>query len=377
MKNRERAFLDFYTKHNISPVSQDISDVKAHFARREALYRHLGIIPSFIRGKKILEFGPGSGHNALYTASLGPERYVLVDGNPAGLLETRERLSACDCEIEVVESLIESYTTDERFDMVMCEGAIPWQIHPQDILKAVSQFVAPGGVLVITCIDKISALGDSLRRLEAAIVLDREKCIEDQVQQLMPFFKQDLDSLTGMSRPYEDWILDQILQPFIGNFFSIEEAIDTIDDEFEVYSSSPHFMIDWSWYKEVPLRTATRNQLGIRAYKENIHNLMDYRFTFLPRSAQDNLKIVELIEDITREELGYERDNDSSRLHSIKTMLEELAVEASAFSQQTSKSLFDFNNGLSDFLAKGVFPNLSDFTGFFGRGQQYLSFIRK
>lgn len=44
--------LEFYTKFNISPVRQDISDLSRHFQRREALYRQLGILPRAIRGDR-------------------------------------------------------------------------------------------------------------------------------------------------------------------------------------------------------------------------------------------------------------------------------------------------------------------------------------
>ncbi len=62
--------LEFYQKHKISPVRQDISDLQSHFQRRKALYFHLGIMPNGIRDRKVLEVAPGSGHNSLYTASL-------------------------------------------------------------------------------------------------------------------------------------------------------------------------------------------------------------------------------------------------------------------------------------------------------------------
>ena len=71
MQNRP-AFVGFYESNNISPVSQDISDLNKHFQRRNSLFRSLGILPSLVKGIKVLEFGPGSGHNALYTASLFP-----------------------------------------------------------------------------------------------------------------------------------------------------------------------------------------------------------------------------------------------------------------------------------------------------------------
>ena len=377
MSDEKRAFLDFYGEHNISPVSQDLSDLDAHYARRQALYRHMGIIPSLLKGKDVIEFGPGSGHNALYTASLGPKRYVLVDANPTGLEQTRQRLSGCECEISVRESYIEDFETDERFDMVMCEGAIPWQVDPAGILKQVARFTARGGILVITCIDEVSAFVESLRRLQAAIIVDREAPIREQVQQLLPVFKRDLESLAGMSRPHEDWILDQILQPFIGNFFSIETAIETLDGTFDIHGSSPKFIQDWTWYKDVPLREMSDNRLCIGSYRRNIHNFLDYRFQFDPRPEEDNMRIVDLVNSVTKAELDYENNADKGLLEYIRDNLMQLETEVEAFSSPTAASLADFRHGLDAYLKTGAFPVLKEFAPIFGRGQQYLCLIRK
>ena len=377
MPENKRAFLDFYDKHKISPVSQNVSDIDAHYARREALYRHLGVVPSFLKGRTVLEFGPGSGHNALYTASLGPARYVLVDANPTGLAETRKRLEGTGAEIVVEESLIENFETDERFDLVMCEGCIPWQVDPRGILEKVAGFVARGGAVFITCIDEISALGDNLRRLEAHILIDKSEGIDAQVQKLLPVFKNDLDSLSGMSRPHEDWILDQVLQPFIGNYFSIEEAITALDGGFDVHAASPSFLTDWTWYKEVPLRETSDNQLGIRSYRENLHNFIDYRCLFPPRHEADNLRVAEAIRAFTRAELEYENTKDDGLLPAIREQLRGLAEAIGEFSPVTAASIADFEQGLGAYLETGSFPVLTDFAPFFGRGQQYLSFIRK
>src|SRR5687768_7560883 len=81
--------LAFYTAHGISPVRQDISDWERHRQRRSALYRQLGILPAYLKVRSVLEVGPGSGHNALYTASLGPSRFVLVEGNSTGIGDIR------------------------------------------------------------------------------------------------------------------------------------------------------------------------------------------------------------------------------------------------------------------------------------------------
>ena len=61
--------VEFYTQHKISPVRLDISNLDLHLENREGLFRHLGILPGLITGKRILEFGPGSGFNFTHLAS--------------------------------------------------------------------------------------------------------------------------------------------------------------------------------------------------------------------------------------------------------------------------------------------------------------------
>jgi len=71
-------------------VNQDISNLSIHMERRETLYRYLGLPRSFLRGKKILEVGPASGHNSLYVAACGPDKLDLLEPNPVAVNEIHE-----------------------------------------------------------------------------------------------------------------------------------------------------------------------------------------------------------------------------------------------------------------------------------------------
>ena len=84
--------VDFYKTNQMSPVNQDISNLQSHFEKRELLFRHLGVPPALLEEKKIIEFGPGNGQNAVFTNSLFPKTYVFVDGNPYSLNTTKELL---------------------------------------------------------------------------------------------------------------------------------------------------------------------------------------------------------------------------------------------------------------------------------------------
>jgi SAM-dependent methyltransferase len=371
-------FLDFYIKNRISPVSQDLSDLNAHFLRRAALYRHLGLPPRLIAGKTVLEFGPGGGHNALYTRSLEPARYVLVDANPTGLENLRRLLIGGEdsaTRLEVVEGLIQDFDTPERFDLVLAEGVIPWQRDPEAMLRHVAGFAAPGGLVIITCIDAVSSLSENLRRLMAAMLTGPGDSLQARTAALLPVFGPHLDTLSGMTRPHADWIMDQILQPFVGRLMSISQAIAALDGEFDVYSASPRFLTDWTWYKEVPVRPESDNALATRLFEENLHNFIDYARSF--PSREGNSGIAALCERIFGLIVKYEQTRAAAVLDVLGSCLEELTGEVGRFSPETAGALHDFTQGFAAARATGSFGPMPAFVPFFGRGQQYLSFVRK
>lgn len=235
-------FVDFYRANEISPVAQDISDLDRHFARREALYRHLGLPPRFLAGRSVIEFGPGSGHNAVYTASLKPARYVLVDGNPIGLERTGRILAEHGASThECAPSMIEDYASEERFDVVLCEGVIPLQHDPASMLRHVANFAAPGGLVVMTCMDTVSQFSEIMRRLLAALMVDPQTPAARQVEPLRPLFSPHLASLTGRSRLVDDWILDVIVRPWVGEMLSVADAVAALDGDFDCYGGVAAF----------------------------------------------------------------------------------------------------------------------------------------
>ncbi len=379
-KREERPFIDFYRRHGISPVSQNISNLKKHLERRKALYRHLGIPPTLVKDRTVIEFGPGNGHNAIYTTSLNPSRYVLVDGNPTGLKKTKELMSEYSLgktKHDFIECIIEDYTDDRLFDFVLCEAVIPLQNNPKEFLRKVARFVAVGGVLVITCMDSVSILSEMLRRLLGSLIVKQEVDIDTRLRMLLPFFKKHLETLEGMSRPHEDWVLDNILQPFIGDFMSIEDAINSLSCNFDVYGSSPHFFSDWRWYKDIHGHHEKYNEIAIDAYCQNIHNLIDYRFVFRPNPININKSILELCSNICKSVLSFELTREANYLVDIRANLIKLSKIIKDFAYDTSESLDDFILLLDNYLLSKKISDCGKFVSFFGRGQQYLSFIRR
>ncbi len=374
MTDVPKPFLDFYGKNRIAPVTQDISDLQQHFQRREALYRHLRIPPLFVKNRSILEFGPGTGQNALFTNALQPARYVMVDGNPTSVEQCRGLFA--DTDVEVVDSSIEDFETDERFDLVLCEGLIPWQLEPMDFVRTVARFVAPGGILVVTCMDDVSILSEALRRIAGEILIDGIEGFEAQLDALRPFFAPQLATLKGMSRLVDDWISDNILHHIVGKLFSVEDAVEALEDEFGAYGSSPDFLTDWRWYKSIHGDARRYNEMAIGNYRRNAHNFLDYRFTFDPNESnngliQDARQVFHLATTIQNDGLTTER------LAATVEVLNRLDATVAGFSPTTAAAITDFRASLMRHIETGSLPTtLPDFGPWFGRGMQYLSLIR-
>jgi len=369
------AFVEFYESNNISPVSQDISDLNRHFQRRESLFRSLGVLPNLIEGAKILEFGPGSGHNALYSASLKPQEYDLVDGNLRGVKETRERLSNFpEVKIEVHHTLFDAFKSDKKFDLVWAEGCLPHQSQPLLLLEHIASFSKEGGVVCVSQSNGVSYLSEIFRRLFRDRFFDPVGTVYEQARVLTPHFQPHLSSLRGMSRPVEDWILDSIVQPMRDRrLLSIPEVITCLSDQFDVYGSSPRFLTDWRWYKEVVGSDRGLNDLALKSYYRNNLNLLDYRFEFPEHSLAFGEKLEDLCQRswnlMCRIEYGEE-----SVWQDFFALMTELLIHITKLAPITAEAISEASNLLQNGSPK---MEMNQFSHWWGRGQQYLSLIRK
>jgi SAM-dependent methyltransferase len=373
-----RAFVDYYRERDISPVKQDTSDRERHFGRRGSLYRFLGIPPLYVEGARVLEFGPGSGDNALYTASLDPAEYVLVDGNPRGLRETREHLTALPFPADrftLIESYVEDFSAGERFDLVLAEGLLPFQNDPGALARHMASFVRPGGVFVITTADAASGIGEVGRRLLANCIAPPSLAHDERRARLAPVFAPHLATIAGMSRSVEDWVDDNIVHPLTGPFYSIADAIgDLAPDGFSIYGSSPHFLTDWRWYKQVYGAACRFNDRAVTTYHQNIVNLLDYRITLDPHDAAFGERLLAVCNDLHGLMLANDA-GDAAVLPAAIAGVRRLAALLEPVSAATALSVSALAELLAGDVAAAAEPNA--FSAHFGRGQQYLSFVRE
>jgi SAM-dependent methyltransferase len=345
----------------------------------------LGFVPSSFKGRRIVEVGPGSGHNSLYTASLDPADYLLVEGNPTGIKDIEGVFSPhpeLRSKVRIQGTSLEAFSkaTLETFDLVLCENVLGGISRPKEAVRQLEKLVAPGGLLRITCLDPISTFPEVVRRFLAYLVLDQGQSIEDRVQRLMPVLSPYLDRLKGMTRRYDDWIIDNILLPLSGGYvcLSIPEAIECVSEVLDIYSSAPSFIDDWRWYKDIcgEGRDFARN--AIDEYWINAHSLMDYRHRYAPRGREDNERLSTACDAFRSKVLQFEKDWDVSVVGEMQGLLERVINEASTFSPYIAGALLEAQEVMSNVSADpSVLGKAEKFGDLCGRTQQHVSFFRR
>lgn len=390
-------FLEFYGQNQISPVSQNVDDLAAHSGRRLGLYRTLGLARSTFAGRDVLEVAPGSGHNAIVTATLNAKRYDLVEPNPTGyqtMLRLFEKHRIETENVRFFNARLEEFAEKDTYDIVLCEGLIPGLSNPDELLAQLVQRVRSGGVLVVTCADAVSAFFESLCRYVARLLIrnvvsnaDGREGHTRAVSILLPAFGPHLAALRGMSRPPEDWIWDNLLNPAAANLaasheFSVEECFNAFGADFYFYGSSPTFMTNWTWYKNLPLEPARYNDAFLASFRAQRQNLLHCEETALP----DESVGTEMYASCRAFSLLVERPATAWQTITPEVVREDLthvervaALAERCGLRRSAAALREF----LDLFAGAQLPDvhhvaaMKDFRGAFGRGQQYVSLVRR
>ena len=255
-------YIEYYGENNISPVHQDISDFDIHMKRRKKLYRQLGIPVKLFRDAKILEVGPGGGYNTLCFFKWGAKHIDLVEPNIAGIEDMRENFSRYSIDhsiYDIFNDKIEDFS-GKNYDIIIAEGFLMYLENSGEIVQKLKQMVNDMGIIVVTCADDPGDFIETMKRMIAHSFIKASDCYSERVKILSRIFEKQLNSLRGVSRPIEDWVQDQFLNPAFTNGvkWTIADAIKAFSPEFEVLGSSPQILSDWSWYKDIWFDTKTK-----------------------------------------------------------------------------------------------------------------------
>jgi len=194
--------------------------------------------------------------------------------------------------------------------------------------------------------------------------------INESAKKIATFFAPDLKFLVGMNRKPTDWALDQIIKPSVGKLFSIPEALDALNFKMEFHGSSPKFFQDFRWYKNPVTKDRSSIDLVKSSYWQSLHLLLDFRLE--PKLGDPSLN--QMINAICEEIFLLMNQNklsdfDKLTISAATRKLENLFSDVSPITANSIESFLLFWDS-------GNTEKLAGFRPWWGRGTQYLSFIK-
>jgi 16S rRNA G527 N7-methylase RsmG len=378
-----KPFVDFYNRHGVIPVGQNLDDLGNFVFRRNFLYTRLGAPLRQFRDRRVIEFGPGGGFNAVATSIYQPELYVFVDATRASLIELAEK-KACGRfqagNVEIIESNIFDYSDDRKFDYVIIEGAICGQAEPEKMLRHVSSFVDDGGILITTTTSAASVLSEICRRLLRVQISRENESFEWKIRCASGIFDSHLKNLGASTRSTEDWVTDMIFHDWHhGKYvFTLVDAAAALEDEFDFYQSLPCFLTDDRWYKKVVPGSQRSSELLTQQYPAFAAALIDNRISLgKVMKIEKDLGFVESLSRLACE--AHDRIVESASYDNLDEFLRiilELRNSLPAEFEPTATAIDDFVTSICRFIDGSGTVEFHDFKKWWGRGQQYASFIR-
>lgn len=393
LKNfQKRPFVDYYNKYNIIPTSQNIKNFKQFLFQRNYLYTTLGLPLNFLHNKEIIEFGPGGGWNAVATSFFKPKLYVFVDASNKSVDELKKKIGnkKINSKKIIINKLdIFNYKNKKKFNCAIAEGVIPGQLKPAKMLKHISNSVKKNGILIITTHSGCSLLSEVCRRL-LKIKIIKESCnFEESINMSSNIFYPHLKTLNSRTRPIKDWVLDSILSEYSGDkiIFNILDALNCLENNFYFYQSQPSFLIDDRWYKHVLIKNKNNNDLLREQYSRIETSFLDYRVSMFDVLKIDNKKL-ENIEFLSvmacKVHNNMIKNNSYKKIDDFLYVLKNIEQALPKEFQITKNSINDYIKDLPKFINQKlqITKNLNnklftDFKSWWGRGQQYSSFIKK
>lgn len=387
-----RPYLDYYSSQGIVPVHQDVSDFEAHVRRRAALYRLLKMTRQTFRGSTVLEIGPGTGDNAMATATFGPAKYLMLEGNPSSLESISTKLSAGELDGSVFELIEADYLSipqthalrQESFDIVLAEGCVPYQLDPVAALRTAADLVStPYGIFVVTATDEVSMLSEICRRyMKPAMVRVAQDGLRPVLDVACETLASHLDHLSASSRPIKDWVEDNILHPWVRDWaLSVPAAIAALPN-FDYLGSTPSHITDWRWYKTFADESVENSSSAANAWTNAVEYTLDWRSD--PHRAKYHqsdigLEIMSLSRDVW---LLVDEDWHRDTYDNSDPVAD--ALESIARLLDSNLEHVPTSNAIREFVLS--IPSLEDgrldfpfrhFQKWWGRGMQYMSLTRK
>ncbi len=377
-KTDENPFISFYGEHNISPVHQNIENIREHLLRREKLYQKLGLASIAFKNKTILEIGPGGGYNSIVFFKWGA-KVDFVEPNPKAQEELPVLLEEHGIpkgSWKLFKNKIENYGSSKVYDIVIAEGFIPGLPNRAEVIEKIKGLVNPGGVAVVTCIDDISFFFENLKRLVATKLIKDINDFWQKINILSKAFLPHLRKLKYSTRPVEDYVIDQFLNPALYcQLFSIADCIKEFGNEFLLLGSSPQMFSDYSWYKDLDFDF---HDSALKQFNQKRHVLIMTGLEESKRDARENEQLFKVISEIRVFSKQMEQHPSRENIQKVINLIKKVNNLTSGIDSRITKAIDEAvvliaDNDVNVEKVAGA----HNFGSAFGRGQQYVSMVKK
>lgn len=238
---------DYYATQGIRPTHADFdsnAELSKYAELRKNVFYRLTFPPALFSGKRVLEFGPDTGENALIFAQWGAY-LTLVEPNQEAHPYIRRYFSKFRLENhlnDVIAASLLEFSAPHKFDIIDAEGFI-YTIQPTSAwVQKTGECLEPDGFLIIsyTTLD-----GGFIELLTKAIYqrVARDPAYGAGIETAKRLFLPRWDSVQH-TRKFDSWFMDVIENPFVRMKYFIDPA-DLLKamhtGGFRLYSSWPNY----------------------------------------------------------------------------------------------------------------------------------------
>lgn len=167
-----------------------------------------------------------------------------------------------------------------------------------------------------------------------------------------------------------------LTQPWFGTLlFGVGDAVRALASDFDAYGTSPHFVADWRWYKDIAGDERRYNERAVAAYETNALNLLDCRTTFAPHDGAFGRRLRAATDRFYEALMSSEVAGNAHHAGSFVPLVLAVADLIGEHAPHTAAAVRELGAQL-DGTTLGA-DHAANFASWFGRGSQYVSFIRR
>ena len=251
IKKNEESVLETFQAEIPSIYYSDKSEneFKAFRANAEYVYRELfKFPPEMFSGKRLIDFGAGTGENTVYLANWGATCTLVEMNNLAQDISIKLFKKYSDNFDEHNFFLSSIFDFDqpeeyEKFDIVHCRGVLSHTADKKGAFDSIVKYLKPGGYVIFGDPNKVGGFQNMLQRL---IIYSFAKTSEEMVEVSEKLFKDDIDrsqkfvNRTRRTIIFDRWVVQRQDDP------SIKEVLQWFEDnKIIMYSAYPQFLIPY------------------------------------------------------------------------------------------------------------------------------------